>query len=140
MAKILIWNDKSGNMIYTVPGTGKTPEEAAAKCLPSGTAYSIVEHTALPTEKGYRTAWEKSGDTVVINVTKAKAIAHETRREKRAEEFKPHDEIISLNIPGSNTDAAETARAAIRTKYATMQTNIDNATDIAGLNAVLEDS
>ena len=137
MTKILIWNDKSGNMIYTVPGTGKTPEEAAAKCLPSGTDYSIVEHTALPTEKGYRTAWEKNGDTVVINVTKAKAIAHETRRYNRWKEFEPYDEIISLNIPGQDATAAETERAKIRTKYATMQTNIDNATDIAGIKTAL---
>ena len=139
MTKILIWTNNKGQFCYTIPGKGKTTEEAAKKAIPSGISYSTVEHTVLPSEKGYRTAWEKNGDTVVINVTKAKAIAHETRREKRAEEFKPHDEIISLNIPGSNTDAAETARAAIRTKYATMQTNIDNATDIAGINTALGD-
>ena len=140
MAKILIWNDKSGNMIYTVPGTGKTPEEAAAKCLPSGTSYSIIEHTALPTEKGYRTAWEKNGDKVVINVDKAREIAHQTRREKRAAEFKPNDDIIALNIPGTDIKAAEDARSQTRWKYKVMQDNLDRSKTISELNAVLEDS
>jgi hypothetical protein len=61
---------------------------------------------------------------ITINVTKAKSIAHDKRREARAEEFKPHDEIIMKQIPGADATAAETARAAIRTKYATMQTAI----------------
>ena len=138
MTKILIWNDKSGNMIYTVPGKGKTPEQAASKCLPSGTSYSTVEHTVLPTDKTFRSAWERSGTTVNINLTKAKAQGHVLRREKRAEEFIPHDDIIAKQIPGSDTSAAETARAAIRTKYATMQTNIDNATDVAGIKSALD--
>ena len=138
MTKILIWKDKSNNMVYTIPGKGKTPEEAAAKCLPSGTSYSTVEHTVLPTDKTFRSAWERSGDAVNINLAKAKAHGHVLRREKRAEEFIPHDDIIAKQIPGSDTSAAETARVAIRTKYATMQTNIDNATDVAGIKSALD--
>ena len=138
MTKILIWNDKSGNMIYTIPGKDKTPEEAAAKCLPSGTSYSTVEHTVLPTDKTFRSAWERNGTTVDINLAKAKVQGHILRREKRAEEFIPHDDIIAKQIPGSDTSAAETARAAIRTKYATMQTNIDNATNVDGIKSALD--
>jgi len=59
-----------------------------------------------------------------INVNKAKDIAHDIRRAKRAEEFAPLD--IKATIP-SEAVAAEAARQAVRDKYATMQTQIDSA-------------
>jgi hypothetical protein len=63
---------------------------------------------------------------LVINMTKAKAIGHDMRRAARTEEFKPYDEAIAKQIPG--TEGAEAARQAIRDKYAAMQTSIDAAT------------
>ena len=75
---------------------------------------------------------------IVTNLTKAKTIAHEMRRANREEEFKPHDEVISKQIPGADATAAETARAAIRTKYETVQTDIDAAADVDTLITVLE--
>lgn len=74
--------------------------------------------------------------SIVINLTKAKNIAHERRRFKREQEFKPHDEIIMKQIPGEDATVAETARAEIRTRYATIQTDIDNATSVDELKTV----
>ena len=62
---------------------------------------------------------------LVIDIDKAKAIGHDMRRAARAEEFKPYDEAIAKQIPG--TDGAEIARQAIREKYAAIQTSIDAA-------------
>jgi hypothetical protein len=62
---------------------------------------------------------------LVIDINKAKAIGHDMRRAARAEEFKPYDEAIAKQIPG--TDGAEIARQAIREKYAAIQTSIDAA-------------
>ena len=59
-----------------------------------------------------------------INVNKAKDIAHDIRRAKRAEEFAPLD--IQATIP-SQASAAESARQVVRDKYATMQTQINSA-------------
>ena len=73
---------------------------------------------------------------ITINVTKAKVIAHDIRRELRTEEFKPYDDAISKQIPGQMEDA-ETARAAIRAKYATMQTAIDAATTVDAIKAAM---
>ena len=67
---------------------------------------------------------------ITVNLTKAKTIAHDKRREARTNEFKPHDEVIMKQIPGVDSTAAEAARAAIRTKYDTMQTAIDSATTV----------
>jgi hypothetical protein len=62
---------------------------------------------------------------LVIDIDKAKAIGHDMRRAARAEEFKPYDEAIAKQIPG--TEGAEAERQAIREKYAAIQTSIDAA-------------
>jgi hypothetical protein len=61
---------------------------------------------------------------IIINLNKAKNIAHDIRRAKRAEEFAPLD--IKATIP-SEAVAAEAARQAVRDKYAAMQTQINSA-------------
>ena len=72
---------------------------------------------------------------ITVNVDKAKGIAHEVRRAKRAEEFAPLD--VKATIP-SEAVAAEEARAAIRTKYAGVQTSIDAAANVDALKAIVE--
>ena len=71
---------------------------------------------------------------IIINVTKAKAIAHDKRRQARSAEFAPLD--IKATIP-SEAVAAEAARAVIRTKYAEMQAEIDAATTTEQIKAVM---
>lgn len=75
---------------------------------------------------------------IVINLDKAKNISHDIRREKRAEEFKPYDEVIMKQIPGTEFAQAEAARQAIREKYAQLQNDIDTAPGIDELKFVLE--
>ena len=78
--------------------------------------------------------------SIVVNLTKAKTIAHEKRRRKREQEFKPHDDIIAKQIPGADATKAETERAKIRTRYATIQTDIDNATTVDALKTVYDNA
>ena len=73
---------------------------------------------------------------ITINVTKAKTIAHDIRRAARSDEFKPYDDAIAKQIPGQ-AEGAEAARAAIRTKYAAMQTAIDSAATIDEIKAAM---
>jgi len=61
---------------------------------------------------------------IVVNIDKAKAVGHDIRRKERDKEFAPLD--IKATIP-SEAEAAETARQAIREKYAVMQQQIDAA-------------
>ena len=72
---------------------------------------------------------------IVIDLTKAKNITHDARRIARSTEFAPLD--IKATIP-SEAEAAETARAAIRNKYANIQISIENATDVATLKSIIE--
>ncbi len=61
---------------------------------------------------------------IVVNIDKAKQIAHEMRRDKRAQEFAPLD--VKATIPSEAVEA-ESARQVIREKYAVIQQNIDAA-------------
>ena len=72
---------------------------------------------------------------IKINIDKAKTIGHDMRRAARAEEFKPYDEAIAKQIPG--TEGAETARQAIREKYAAIQADIDAAAKPDEIKAAL---
>lgn len=71
---------------------------------------------------------------IAINIDKAKAIVHDKRRAVRAAEFAPLD--IKATIP-SEAAAAETARQAVREKYAFLQTDIDTASTIPELKLIV---
>lgn len=63
---------------------------------------------------------------ITVNIEKAKSIGHDMRRAAREAEFKPYDDAIAKQIPGQS-EGAETARQAIREKYAVIQSQIDAA-------------
>ena len=75
---------------------------------------------------------------ITININKAKTIAHVKRREARAEEFKPYDDVIMKQIPGNSAVEAEAARQVIREKYVVMQTAIDAAATVDEIKAALQ--
>ena len=75
---------------------------------------------------------------ISINLTKAKTISHEVRRQQRAEEFAPLDEAIMKQIPGTDVQAVEAQRQAIRDKYAALQLAIDAAEDAQALRALIQ--
>jgi len=75
--------------------------------------------------------------SITINIDKAKAIAHNKRREARSAEFAPLD--IKATIPSEAT-AAEAKRQAVRDKYAAMQTAIDSASTVDEIKAAMPQS
>ena len=74
---------------------------------------------------------------ITINIDKAKGIAHDKRREARAEEFKPLDEVIAKQIPGTDVQAVEAERQSIRDKYTEMQAAIDAASTVEQITAAM---
>jgi len=138
--------------IVTYPNTdcGLTTSQIAAEIIPDGCKYEIIDADKLDEWINVgvgSTAVQFSGsitqfdwDTGVstYNMTKAKLIAHRKRRNRRYCEFAPQDAIISKAIPGTDSDVAEATRASLRIKYATMQTEIDNASTIDEIHAILQ--
>lgn len=134
--KIVYQNQKGGlSVIY--PTGELSIEEVAAKDVPNGASYAIVEDAAIPSDRTFRDAWKMGNGTVNIDLPKAKAIAHDMRRANRAAEFAPYDDIIAKQIPGMDATAAEAARQVIRDKYVEMQDAIDDADSPTAIKAAL---
>jgi hypothetical protein len=136
--KKIIYQNESGGVSVIIP-TGELPiEEVAAKDVPAGVAYEIVEDDAIPSDRFFRNAWVKGDCCVEHDLDKCKAIGHERRRAARAEEFAPHDEVIAKQIPGKDATKAEAARQAIRDKYTAVQEAIDAAATPNEIKAALD--
>ena len=72
--------------------------------------------------------------SITINMTKAKVIAHDARRATRNAAFAPLD--IKATIP-AEAEAAEAARAIIRTNDAALQVSMDAASDSDALKLLM---
>lgn len=136
MNQRIIYSTDDGGVAVIVPSPdcGLTIEEIAAKDVPPDVEYEIVDTEEIPTDRTFRNAWEKSGVSVAHNMGKAKIIAHDVRRAKRAAEFAPLD--IEATIP-AKANQAEAARQAIRDKYAVMQEQIDAAQTVEQLKELI---
>lgn len=75
---------------------------------------------------------------ITVNFEKSKVIAHVLRRESRAREFAPLDEVFVKQIPGVDLAAVEAQRQQVRDKYAVIQTEIDNAPDVETVLEIAE--
>ena len=136
--KRIIFQNESGGVSVIIP-TGELPiEEVAAKDVPEGVAYEIVEDDAIPADRFFRNAWVANGAAVDVDLDKAKDIGHDIRRTQREAEFAPFDAIIMKQIPGNSAVEAEEARQQIRFKYALIQDVIDAAETPGEIKSALE--
>jgi hypothetical protein len=139
----IVYTRPDGGVSVVVPSpewTG-TMAELQAKVVPNdATLTEIVPVADVPSDRRLRNAWKQGeqGAKVGVDMVKGKDIVHELRRAAREVEFKPHDDIIAKQIPGADAVAAEAARAAIRTKYDQMQTDVDAATVPTDLITIIE--
>ena len=138
MKRIIYSNDSGGvAVIIPAPDCGLSVEAIAAKDVPAGVAFEIVDAAEIPADRTFRGAWEKQGATVAHNLPKCKAIAHDMRRAAREVEFAPLDAVIAKQIPGKSASEAEASRAVVRTKYEAMQTAVDAAANVDQLKQAL---
>jgi hypothetical protein len=134
----IIFQNESGGVSVIIP-TGELPiEEVAAKDVPEGVAYEIVEDDAIPSDRFFRNAWVANGAAVDVDLDKAKDIGHDIRRTQREAEFAPFDAIIMKQIPGNSAVEAEASRQAIREKYALIQDVIEAAETPDEIKSALE--
>ncbi len=134
----IIYQNESGGVSVIIPTGELSIEEVAAKDVPAGVAYEIVEDDAIPSDRFFRNAWVANGAAVEVDLDQAKEIGHTIRRQQRAEEFAPLDEVIAKQIPGMDLVAAEAGRQLIRNKYAQVQEQIDAAASPDEIKAALE--
>ncbi len=75
---------------------------------------------------------------LALDLDKCKEIGHDHRRQQRAEEFKPYDEVIMKQIPNADAAEAEAKRQEIRDKYALIQDVIEGASTPDEIKTALE--
>jgi hypothetical protein len=119
----IIYSTPEGGVAVIIPAESV---ELALKDVPEGVAYEIVTTDEIPTDRFFRNAWKANGAAVEVDLDRARAIGHDIRRAKRAEEFAPLD--IEATIP-ARAKQAEAARQVIRDRYAEVQDAIDAAED-----------
>jgi hypothetical protein len=141
MNQRIIYPNDQGGIVIIIPAPEymqtHTIEELAAKDVPAGKPYKIIDVSEIPSNRLFRKSW-KFGDTIIIDLDDAKQIAHENRRKARAEEFAPFDDIIMKQIPGNDMASLEASRQAIRDKYSQIQVNIDQAQTVEELTNIVE--
>ena len=136
--KRIIYPTPEGGVAVIIP-TGELPiEEVAAKDVPEGVPYEIVDEADIPSDRYFRNAWVMGDCCVEQDLDKCKEIGHDHRRAARAEEFAPYDEVIMKQIPGADHTAAEAARQAIRDKYALIQDVIEGASTPEEIKSALD--
>lgn len=75
---------------------------------------------------------------ISIDMGRARVIAHDFRRQQRADEFAPLDEKIMKQIPGVDLAEVESDRQVVREKYAAIQDQIDSALTPEEIKAALQ--
>ena len=123
----IIYQNQEGGVSVIHPTGELSIEETAAKDVPAGVAYEIVEDDAIPSDRTFRNAWVMGDCCIEHDLDRCRAIAHDRRRQQRAEEFKPYDDVIAKQIPGADAAEAEAKRQEIRDKYALIQDVIEGA-------------
>jgi hypothetical protein len=133
--KRIIYPTPDGGVAVIIPTESV---ELALKDVPEGVPHEIVDEADIPTDRYFRNAWVMGDCCIEQDLDKCKALGHDLRRQQRAEEFKPFDEVIAKQIPGADAAAAEEARQAIRKKYALIQDVIEMASTPDEIKTALE--
>jgi hypothetical protein len=131
----IIYQTESGGVAVIIPTESV---ELALKDVPDGVPYEIVSEADIPSDRFFRNAWVMGDCCIDHDLDKCKALGHDIRRQQRAEEFKPYDEVIAKQIPGVDAVAAEEARQSIREKYALVQDVIEGASTPEEIKTALE--
>ena len=118
------------------PNTGNpfTIEEIAAKDVPSGTSYEIVDDSQIPSDRSFRDAWKQNSKTIETDMAKAKEIHKANIRNARIPKLAELDIEFqqALETSVSTTDIVSKKQAL---RDAPADSAIEAATDEAELKA-----
>ena len=71
MKRIIYKSEEGVAIIVPSPNWKGTMEELASKDVPSSAEHYIVDASAIPTDRKYRSAWELVNKKIEVNQTKA---------------------------------------------------------------------
>ena len=104
--RIVYPNDDGGvSVIVPSPRWSGTIEELAAKDVPDGKAYKIVEDSVVSTDRTFRDAWENYED-ITVNFPKAKEIT-KTRLRRERKPLLEEQDILFMRAVETSQDKSE---------------------------------
>jgi len=103
--RIIYPNDSGGvSIIIPSPHWTGTMEELAARDVPNGKAYKIVEDSDIPTDRTFRDAWENY-ESITTSLTKAKEITKTRLRDERKPLLEAQD-VLFMRAQESGADTS----------------------------------
>jgi hypothetical protein len=132
MAQVIIFTNDNGGVSVCIP-TGEISIEAVkAKDTPAGSI--IVDQSTLPnSDNDFFDAWELSGSTVSVNLSKAKEITKARLRAEREPLLQAQDVLFQRAL---ETSADTTAIVAEKQRLRDITNQVDSATTTAQLRGM----
>jgi len=130
--QVIIHENDNGGVSVTVPTGELSIEAVKAKDTPSGSI--IVDSDTLPnSDNDFFDAWQLSGSTVSVNISKAKGITKKRLRAEREPLLAAQDVLFQRAL---ETSADTTAIVAEKQRLRDITTQVDSATTTAELRAM----
>ena len=132
MTQAIIFTNDNGGVSVCIP-TGEISIEAVkAKDTPTGSI--IVDQATLPnSDNDFFNAWELSGSTVSVNLSKAKEITRKRLRAEREPLLAAQDVLFQRAL---ETSADTTAIVAEKQRLRDITNQVDSATTTAQLRGM----
>ena len=129
-----------GNLCTLIPAPTSqlTLNEIIEKDIPRDAngnlvSYSIVERDIIPTDRTFRNAWEKNGDSIDVDMPKAKEITKARLREER----KPLMELEDIKfMQAQESGVSTTAIVVEKQRLRDITLAVDSATTLDELKAL----
>jgi len=130
--QVIIFTNENGGVSVTMP-TGEISIEAVkAKDTPTGSI--IVDYESLPTnDNDFFDAWELSGTTVSVSISKAKEMTKKRLRTEREPLLAAQDVLFQRAL---ETSADTTAIVAEKQRLRDITDQVDSATTTAQLRVM----
>ena len=130
--QVIIHENENGGVSVTVPTGEISIESVKTKDTPSGSI--IVDSDTLPnSDNDFFDAWQLSGSTVSVNISKAKEITKKRLRAEREPLLAAQDVLFQRAL---ETSADTTAIVAEKQRLRDITTQVDSATTTAQLRAM----
>ena len=132
MAQVIIFTNDNGGVSVCIPTGELSIEAVQAKDTPAGSI--IVDQDTLPnSDNDFFDAWELSGSTVSVNLSKAKEITRARLRAERLPLLQAQDVLFQRAL---ETNADTTAIVAEKQRLRDITNQVDSATTTAQLRGM----
>ena len=133
MSKIIFTRPEDGGVSVVMPNGGTATEALAAKTVPSGVEYQIINNEmVLPTDRLFRNAWTWEGKNkpVLENLESSKAIAIAAMRDQTIADTKAAAEAAFFG------DATNLDEANVKALYTSTEAEVVACEDVYGLKCL----